>query len=64
MYFKTYIALNVEVRISTQFGKQFKNLYEVRYINKKIRLLPVDWDKKGLLFTKLLLMMNKCIGYS
>ena len=32
-------------------------------MNKKIVLLPVDWDKKGLLFTMKLHMLNQIIGY-
>ena len=36
MNIKTYIALSSWVRINTQFGKHFNQLYQVRYINKKI----------------------------
>ena len=36
MNVETYIVLNSEVCISIQFKKHFNQLYQIRYINKKI----------------------------
>ena len=51
---KIYIALNSETGINTQF----KNKSEYAIITKTSVLLPTDYDKSSLLFTK------RLIGYS
>ena len=55
-----YISLNSEMRIETQFKNILTNYTKCDILIKRLMLLPVDWDKNGLLLTKWL-HMN--IGY-
>ena len=64
MKVKITIASNSEMRINTQFKNHFNQLYQNRYINRRLMLLPVDRNNDGLLFIEWLHMMNKIIGYS
>ena len=62
MNVKTHIALNSEVRITTQFRKHFIYLLQVRYINKKISFAGFILGKNSLLFTKQLHIMIMTTG--
>ena len=64
MKVEIYIALNSEMRINTQFETTLTNFIKSDILTKILMLLPVDWDKNGLLFTKWLHIINKIIGYS
>ena len=52
MKVEIYIALNSEIRIKTQFKTTFNKYTKYRKLTKRLVLLPVVWDKYGLLFTK------------
>ena len=47
-----YIVLSSEMAIKTQFKNTLTNNTKSDIIIKSLVLLPVDWDKNGLLFTK------------
>ena len=64
MKVETYIALNSDMRIKTQFKNTLTNYSKSDILKKRLVLLPVDWDENGILFTKRLHTMNKIIGYS
>ena len=64
MKLKIYIDLDSEMRINTQFKNKLTNFPKTDILTKRLVLLPVDWDKNGLLFTKLFHVMNKFIGYA
>ena len=59
-----YIAFNPEILMNTQFKITFTNYTKSDISTKGSALLPVDWDKNGLLFTKRLHIMNKIICHS
>ena len=63
MKVEIFIALHSEMSIKTLLKKLLIN-YTKSDIKKMLVLLPVDWDKNGLPFTKRFYMMNKTIGYS
>ena len=67
MKVKIYISLNSEMRfmrIHTQFKNPITDYTKSNILTKRLMLLSVVWDKKDLLFTKRLHMMNENIGYS
>ena len=64
MKVKIYIALKSEMRITTQFKNTLTYYAKSDILTKNLVLLPVDWDKNGLLFTKWLHLTNKIIGHS
>ena len=64
MKFENYIGLNSEMRINTQFKNVITKYTNSDIVTKRLVLLPVDWDKNGLLFTKRLHIMNKITAYS
>ena len=64
MEVKIYISLNSEIRINTQLKDTSTNYTKSDTITKRLVLLPVDWYKNGLRFTKRLHMKKKIIGYS
>ena len=44
------------------FKNKLTNYTKSEILTKRLMLLPVDWDRNGLLFTMRLNMMNKIIG--
>ena len=52
------------MRIGAHFKNTLTNYTKSDLLTRKSLLLPVVWDKNGLLFTKQLHMMNTIIGYS
>ena len=52
MKVEIYIDLKSEMHLNTQFKKTLTNYTKFFLIRKRLVLLPVDWDKNGLLFTK------------
>ena len=62
MKVEIYIALNSEMSTTIQSENTLIN-YTKSDILKKLVLLPVDWGKNSLLFTKRLHVMNKITGY-
>ena len=59
-----YIDLNSEMHLNTQFKNILTNYTKFYLKRKRLVLLPVDWDKNGLLFTKRIHIKDKTIGYS
>ena len=60
----TYITLSSEMRINTQLNNTLTTYIKSNLLTKRLVLLPVDWDKNCLLFTKQLYMRNNNIGYT
>ena len=58
---KIYIALNSAMRFTTQFKDTLTNYTKSYSLTKKLVLLPVEWVKNGLLFTKRLHVLNKIL---
>ena len=56
-----YIVLRSQIFINTQFKKMLTNFTKLDLITKRLVLLPVDWDKNGLLFMKWLPMINNLL---
>ena len=61
---KIYIAFSSEIRLNTHFKSNLTNYTKSDMLTKILVLLPVDWNKNGLLFTKRLHKTNKFIGNS
>ena len=57
MKVRLHFALSNEIFINTQFENTLTNYIKLDLSTQKYVLLPVDWDKNGLLFTKRLHMM-------
>ena len=64
MKVEIYIGLNSEMRIRTKFKNILTNYTKSDILTKILVFLPIDWDKKVLLISKRLHIMNKIIGYS
>ena len=64
MKVKIYIALSSEMRINAQFKNTSANQAKSDLLTKRLVLLPKDWDKNVILFTKRLHMKNKINGSS
>ena len=52
------------MRVNTQFKNTLVANTKSDILTKRLGLLPVDWDKNNLLFTKRLHRMNEIIDYS
>ena len=59
MKVKTYIVSNSEMHINTQFKNTLTDYTKSIILTKRSLLLPVDYDKSILLFTKQLHIMNR-----
>ena len=57
-------SLNSVTKINAPFKNTSTNNTKSDVLTKTLVFLPVDWDKNTLLFTKLLNLMNKFIGFS
>ena len=55
---KIFFALNSEIHINTHFKNIWTNYIRSDVLTKRSVLLPVDWNKTGLLFTKRLHIMS------
>ena len=60
---KIFIDLNSEMSNNTQFKNILTDYIQSDILTKRLVLLPADWDKNSLLFTKQLPIMNEIIGY-
>ena len=61
MKFKIFFAINSEMRTYTRFKNTLTNYTKSGISIKRLGLVPVDWDKSGLIFTKRVHMMNKIV---
>ena len=52
MKVKFYITLNSEMHINTTFKKTLAKYFKPDIFTRRSVLLPVDWDRNGLPFTK------------
>ena len=59
MKIETYIVLHSDMCINTEFENTLTNFTKTDTLTKRLVLLPVDWDKIGLISTKRLHIMNK-----
>ena len=50
MKVEIYIGVNSEMRINTHFKNTLTNYTKSDALTNRLVLLPVDWDKNGLLF--------------
>ena len=64
MKVESYISLNSEKRINTQFEHTSTYNTKSDKSTKRLVLLPTDWDENGSLITKQLHIMMKIICHS
>ena len=61
MKLKLTLALNSEMRVLRKFKNTFTTYTKTNLLEKRLVLLPIDWDTNGLVLIKRLHMMNKII---